>query len=68
MYSQLFRQAQERSLAIFKELNMKKPNIVFILADDMGQWAMGCSGNDEVITPNIDSLADGGLPWKGSRS
>ncbi|MFI3141183.1 MAG: sulfatase-like hydrolase/transferase [Clostridia bacterium] len=36
---------------------MKKPNIVFILADDMGQWAMGCSGNDDVLTPNLDKLA-----------
>ncbi len=36
---------------------MKKPNIVFILADDMGQWAMGCSGNEDVFTPNLDKLA-----------
>lgn len=28
-----------------------------ILADDMGEWAMGCSGNDDVCTPNIGSLA-----------
>lgn len=35
-----------------------QPNIVFILSDDQGEWAMGCSGNDEIITPNIDRLAD----------
>jgi arylsulfatase A-like enzyme len=37
------------------------PNIVFILADDMGQWAMGCSGNAEIRTPNLDALAASGL-------
>jgi arylsulfatase A-like enzyme len=38
-----------------------KPNIVFILSDDQGAWALGCSGNSEVITPNIDSLAHSGI-------
>ncbi len=40
---------------------MQKPNILFILADDMGAWAMGCSGNTDIITPNLDSLAKGGI-------
>lgn len=39
---------------------MKKPNMVFILADDHGQWALGSYGNDEVISPNIDKLANEG--------
>lgn len=34
---------------------------MFILADDMGSWAMGCAGNNEVITPNIDRLAASGM-------
>lgn len=38
-----------------------RPNILFILADDMGAWAMGCAGNREVITPNIDRLASRGI-------
>ena len=25
-----------------------QPNVIFILTDDQGPWAMGCSGNDEV--------------------
>ena len=37
------------------------PNIVFILADDMGEWALGCSGNPEVRTPNLDAIAESGL-------
>ena len=26
----------------------KKPNIVFVLTDDQGAWAMGCAGNQDV--------------------
>ena len=37
------------------------PNILFILADDMGQWAAGCYGNYEIYTPNIDKLASEGV-------
>lgn len=40
---------------------MNKPNILFILSDDHGQWASGCYGNDEVLTPNIDNLAKEGM-------
>ena len=34
-----------------------RPNVIFVLTDDQGPWAMGCSGNDEVRTPYIDQLA-----------
>lgn len=37
-----------------------KPNIVFILSDDQGAWALGAAGNDEIRTPHLDSLASGG--------
>lgn len=40
---------------------MKQPNIVLVLADDMGNWAMGCAGNPEVCTPNLDRLAGEGM-------
>lgn len=40
---------------------MKKPNVVFILSDDQGYWSLGCTGNKEVITPNIDKLAEDGM-------
>lgn len=40
---------------------MKKPNIIFILADDLGPWALGASGNEDIITPNIDELAKKGM-------
>ena len=39
----------------------KKPNIIFILADDLGYFDLGCYGNPYNETPNIDSLAKSGL-------
>jgi len=38
----------------------RRPNIVFVLADDMGFSDAGCYGG-EIATPNLDSLAAGGL-------
>lgn len=37
-----------------------KPNILFILSDDQGAWALGCAGNSEIRTPNLDELAENG--------
>ena len=45
-------------------MSTKKPNIVFILSDDQGAWAMGCSGNEEIITPNLDRLAAEGMRFE----
>ena len=39
----------------------EKPNIVFILADDMGHSDLGSYGAEILETPNIDALASGGL-------
>ena len=39
----------------------KKPNIVMVMADDMGFWSMGCAGNREIRTPNLDRLAGEGM-------
>ncbi|RKN84540.1 sulfatase-like hydrolase/transferase [Paenibacillus ginsengarvi] len=44
-----------------KNANGVKPNIVFILSDDQGAWALGCAGNKEVLTPNLDALANRGM-------
>ena len=41
--------------------NPRTPNILFILSDDQGAWAMGCAGNDELDTPNLDRLASTGI-------
>ena len=38
-----------------------RPNIVFILADDLGYGELGCYGQEKIKTPNIDRLAAGGM-------
>lgn len=38
-----------------------KPNIIFILADDLGWGELGCYGSDKIKTPNIDRLAAEGM-------
>src|SRR5690625_4325375 len=40
----------------------KMPNIAFIVLDDLGFSQLGCYGSD-ISTPNIDSLAEGGLRY-----
>lgn len=39
----------------------EKPNIVFILADDLGWKDLVCYGNKHFETPNLDSLAQSGI-------
>jgi len=34
-----------------------KPNIIFIMADDLGYGDLGCYGQKKIKTPNIDSIA-----------
>lgn len=38
-----------------------KPNIVFILVDDLGYGDIGCFGQQKIQTPNIDKLAEEGM-------
>jgi arylsulfatase A-like enzyme len=38
-----------------------RPNIVVVLADDLPAWVLGCYGNKEFQTPNIDALARTGM-------
>ena len=44
--------------------NTDNPNILFILSDDQGAWAMGCAGNTELSTPNLDRLAETGIKFE----
>lgn len=38
-----------------------KPNIIYILADDLGYADLGCYGQTKIETPNIDKLAKEGM-------
>ncbi|HUW19309.1 MAG TPA: arylsulfatase [Sedimentisphaerales bacterium] len=37
------------------------PNIILIVADDLGYGDLGCYGQEKTLTPNIDRLADEGM-------
>lgn len=44
-----------------KPVKKKKPNVILILADDLGYNGIGCYGNEFIQTPNIDQLAKEGM-------
>lgn len=46
----------------------KKPNVIFILADDLGYSELGCYGNSYNETPNIDKLAENGIRFTNAYS
>jgi arylsulfatase B len=39
----------------------RRPNVVLIVADDLGYGELGCQGNGQIPTPNIDSIARNGV-------
>ena len=43
-------------------------NILFMFADQMHAFAMGCMGNDEIKTPNLDRLAAEGVLFRNCYS
>lgn len=45
-----------------------RPNVVFILTDNHGAWTLGCYGNKDIRTPNIDRLAASGMLFERAMS
>ncbi|MCC5930756.1 MAG: sulfatase-like hydrolase/transferase [Cyclobacteriaceae bacterium] len=41
--------------------NSRPPNIILIMADDLGYGDIGCFGNTEIKTPNLDQMAKEGV-------
>jgi arylsulfatase A len=54
--------------ALSSQLFAASPNIVFILADDLGYGDVGCYGATKVKTPNIDKLASEGRRFTDAHS
>ena len=45
-----------------------KPNILFIMVDDLGKDWISCYGAQDITTPNIDALANGGMMFHNAYS
>ncbi|MGI9199544.1 MAG: sulfatase family protein [Woeseiaceae bacterium] len=45
-----------------------KPNIIVIMSDDHGQWALGSYGLEQIKTPSIDYLAEQGVLFQNAMS
>ncbi len=45
----------------------ERPNLLFVFADMMRSQSMGCSGNEQVITPNLYKLAGEGMRYRITR-
>lgn len=57
----LFSSALLLAGAATAQTNNEKPNIIFILCDDMGYGDLGCYGQQYISTPNIDRMAEEGM-------
>ncbi len=42
-------------------LAAERPNILFIMTDDQGPWALGATGDPNALTPNVDRLRSDGV-------
>jgi len=50
-------------ISLVRAQEAPKPNIIWIMADDLGYGELGCYGQKVIQTPNIDRMAAGGLKF-----
>lgn len=54
------------SFSICEVIKINKPNFLVFVADQMQSACLGCNGNPDVKTPNIDNLAEEGHSFKNA--
>lgn len=59
--AEIKKDAREAYSQLPTDLSAPRPNIVFVLADDMGYGDISCYGATAIHTPNIDAIAQQGL-------
>lgn len=52
-----------RGLLLAQSQDHDKPNIVYILADDLGYGELGAYGQEKIESPNLDALAESGMKF-----
>jgi arylsulfatase A-like enzyme len=64
----LFATASSLQASSLQARRRRPPNIVFIMADDLGIGDLGCYGQDKIRTPNIDRIAKEGMRFTNAYS
>lgn len=55
-------------ISITAKESIKRYNILLIVADNLGAWQLGCYGNSDIYSPNIDRLAEKGTRFTRAMS
>lgn len=50
------------------EQDLKKPNIILVMADDLGMETLGCYGGESYATPHLDQIANQGMRFENCYS
>jgi arylsulfatase A-like enzyme len=58
--------AQSQSPSTTPKAESKRPNILFLFADDQRYNTLGCAGNEIIKTPTIDALASEGVRFRNA--
>ncbi|WP_321373284.1 sulfatase-like hydrolase/transferase [uncultured Draconibacterium sp.] len=51
------------SLGVFGFAKAQKANVIMIMADDLGWGDVGFNGNEKIITPHLDKMAEAGMKF-----